>query len=90
MLSGPSNFKLWHSTLQSILKLDDLWDVIGEDPPPAPKTSLIELTDPGATLEVIHGIFNTTTTSLRQKQVQAKSYIELSFPLKMWVYIEDI
>lgn len=29
MLTGPTNFKVWQSTLKSIFKREDLWDIVG-------------------------------------------------------------
>lgn len=48
MLSGPSNFRLWQSTQQSILKRGDLWDVVTADLPPAQQTLPSKETSPSA------------------------------------------
>lgn len=28
MLAGPKNYKIWRSTIQSILEREDLWEVV--------------------------------------------------------------
>jgi hypothetical protein len=79
MLSNKlGNFKIWRSTMKSILMKEDLWDLVKE--PITVEESSSETEVPLITIEL---------DRLRKRKQRTKSIIELSIELELRIHVED-